>query len=311
MSIAALAWARKQVTGSPTRKSVLRALADYANDRGEAWPALATLVRDTELSERAIRGALRELEAANVITRRDRHSPGEATRSALYFMDIDGGRQELPGRRQDVPPRGQELPPRGQDVPGEGAGAAALGGQELPPLTERPLERSGERSEKRAKPRAARAERALPAGWPDDFRERFWQAYPHKVGKAAALKVLDRIAKKGDATLDQILAGVDRYVRAKDPEHAFCNPATFLNQERWNDQPAPPRATRRTHRNGFLAAYFDGEDDDNARHDVTDEFAAPDLSRARLSAPTPLERPGARRDGSQASTDFAKRSADE
>ena len=64
---------------------------------------------------------------------------------------------------------------------------------------------------------------------------RFWAAWPHKVGKPAALRAFGKHA----GAIDEILAGVDRSVRDKPPDRPWLNPSTFLNQERWNDQPAP------------------------------------------------------------------------
>ena len=51
-----------------TGKLVLLALADYANDAGECWPAVVSLAEKCSLSERATRNALRRLEAAGWIT---------------------------------------------------------------------------------------------------------------------------------------------------------------------------------------------------------------------------------------------------
>lgn len=46
-----------------TLRFVLIALADNANDDGECWPSVATIGRKTGLCERAVRTALRQLEA--------------------------------------------------------------------------------------------------------------------------------------------------------------------------------------------------------------------------------------------------------
>lgn len=75
-------------------------------------------------------------------------------------------------------------------------------------------------------------------GWPADNRDLFWQAYPNKVGKPKALAKLDACRKRSVAFAD-IMAGLDRYIRTKPPDRAWLNPETFLNQERWTDQPAP------------------------------------------------------------------------
>ncbi len=71
----------------------------------------------------------------------------------------------------------------------------------------------------------------------DEFREVFWPKYPHKVGKAAALPAFRKARKK--ASLVEIMDGLERYIAAKPPDRSWCNPATFLNQERWADEPSP------------------------------------------------------------------------
>lgn len=64
--------------------------------------------------------------------------------------------------------------------------------------------------------------------------EKFWEVWPNKVGKPAAEKAFAKHALK----IDAILAGVQRYIRSKPADRPWLNPATFLNQERWNDAPA-------------------------------------------------------------------------
>lgn len=62
--------------GSPTDKLVLLALADYANDRGRCWPSVPALMQRTELSDRAVRTAIKRLSAAGhvEVIHRQRHS---------------------------------------------------------------------------------------------------------------------------------------------------------------------------------------------------------------------------------------------
>jgi hypothetical protein len=70
-----------------------------------------------------------------------------------------------------------------------------------------------------------------------DFEfEDFWNLWPNKVGKPAALKAFVSARKRAD--LDAIVAGVFAYIRDKPPDRPWLNPATFLNQNRWEDQPA-------------------------------------------------------------------------
>ncbi len=75
--------------------------------------------------------------------------------------------------------------------------------------------------------------------WPSDFREQFWETYPHKVGKANALRILERIRKRAVlVSWDVLMDGLQNYIRTKPPDRPWCNPATWLNQDRWTDQPA-------------------------------------------------------------------------
>lgn len=68
---------------------------------------------------------------------------------------------------------------------------------------------------------------------------RFWQVYPHKVGKQDAEKAFNSVMKRGAVTLDRMLAALDRYMRTKPPDRPWCNPATWLRQGRWDDEPGP------------------------------------------------------------------------
>jgi len=68
--------------------------------------------------------------------------------------------------------------------------------------------------------------------------DEFWQRYPHKMGKGAAHRSFVRIAKSKKVHFSEIMAGLDRYIRDKPQDLNWCYPATWLNQERWCDQPA-------------------------------------------------------------------------
>jgi len=71
--------------------------------------------------------------------------------------------------------------------------------------------------------------------------EAFWSIWPNKVGKPAALKALRSAVDR--ATISEICEGVENYIRAKPPDRPWLNPATFLNQNRWEDRPAAVGAT--------------------------------------------------------------------
>lgn len=72
-----------------------------------------------------------------------------------------------------------------------------------------------------------------------DGFDRFWDAYPRKVGKLAALAVWKKL--KPDADLQaQILESVEEHCRCKAWRDGFiCHPVTFLRQGRYLDELGP------------------------------------------------------------------------
>ena len=81
----------------------------------------------------------------------------------------------------------------------------------------------------------------------------FWGRWPNKVGKNAALKAPRSALKR--ACHAEIMAGVENYIRDKPPDRHWLNPATFLNQDRWSDQPAQViHGTFKTNSGGSLTA---------------------------------------------------------
>jgi hypothetical protein len=67
--------------------------------------------------------------------------------------------------------------------------------------------------------------------------DEFWTIYPHKVGKGAARQSFTKVQKSKSVSFADLMAGLRRYLAKTDDRH-WCNPTTWLNQERWTDQPA-------------------------------------------------------------------------
>jgi uncharacterized protein YdaU (DUF1376 family) len=88
-----------------------------------------------------------------------------------------------------------------------------------------------------AKKEATRASPRAPLADITPEFTRFWTNYPHKVGKLAAAKAFATVHRRG-ITLDTILDGLARYIASKPSDRPWLNPATFLNGQRWEDQPA-------------------------------------------------------------------------
>ena len=80
----------------------------------------------------------------------------------------------------------------------------------------------------------------------DDHDENFaafWAAYPRKVAKGSARKAWSRAVLAADPSV--IVAGAVRYASDPNREEAFtAHPSTWLNGERWLDDPVPNRDSR-------------------------------------------------------------------
>lgn len=71
-----------------------------------------------------------------------------------------------------------------------------------------------------------------------DFEfEAFWAKYPNKVGKKAAQKAF--LSAKDRPQIDDLLDAIDRAMKSQKWKDGFIpNPTTWLNQGRWDDEPA-------------------------------------------------------------------------
>jgi hypothetical protein len=71
----------------------------------------------------------------------------------------------------------------------------------------------------------------------------FWQAYPNKTGKGAAQESWDK--KKPE--LNDVLVALEWQKRSQKWIDGFVpNPATYLNQKRWDDEKTQPGKVKRT-----------------------------------------------------------------
>ena len=79
--------------------------------------------------------------------------------------------------------------------------------------------------------------------------ERFWEAYPKKVGKVAARKAWEKIyggpMRSSAPAVDAVVEALERQTRSeqwtKEGGRYIPNPATWLNQGRWEDELEPAR----------------------------------------------------------------------
>jgi hypothetical protein len=71
----------------------------------------------------------------------------------------------------------------------------------------------------------------------EDQFESFWTTYPRRIGKGAARKSFEKALKL--ESFDGIMSGLRRqlaYYSSKEQQF-IPHPTTWLNQERWSDEP--------------------------------------------------------------------------
>ena len=71
--------------------------------------------------------------------------------------------------------------------------------------------------------------------------DQFWQEYPRKVGKAAAFQSWQKVIKRQGMVPDLVIHAIRDQVSKKhftngSGEQFIPNPATWLNQGRWDDE---------------------------------------------------------------------------
>ncbi len=69
--------------------------------------------------------------------------------------------------------------------------------------------------------------------------ETFWRTYPRRIGKGAARKSFEKALRL--ESFDGIMSGLQRqlsYYSSKEQQF-IPHPTTWLNQERWSDEPQP------------------------------------------------------------------------
>lgn len=109
-----------------------------------------------------------------------------------------------------------------------------------------------------------------------EFETEFWPMYPHKVGKPTAQKAYANARTRAEK--QPILDGLERYKANKPQDRNWCNPSTFLNQDRWGDEP-DDQAHKRPEKNWRKAEF------DAAKEATRKDFQQ--WNRPTMNQPTP------------------------
>jgi Helix-turn-helix domain len=198
-------------TDLPTsEKMVLLVIADHASDEGDnAWPSQKTIADRASLSIRTVQRVVHALIAGGYL-----HMEKGAGGSANCREDRRPHRYTIHlGKIRADKVSGRAV--RGDIDDSNGATSTTNTGRHLRPMNH-PLEPSLESS--------------------NSFDE-FWKIYPRKTAKGAAKKAWAKIKNA-----EPVIEGAKRYAADPNRDPVFTpHPATWLNGERWLDEPLPPR----------------------------------------------------------------------
>ena len=105
----------------------------------------------------------------------------------------------------------------------------------------------------------------------NDRFDSFWAAYPRRAGKGAARKAWE--VAIGKASWQEILLAASTFAADPNRDPEFTpHPATWLNQERWNDDPLPAKSRKATGGDARISNYqtlyevFGREELENEQH---------------------------------------------
>jgi hypothetical protein len=112
-------WAAQQPVTRPLDRAVLLAIADYHSPKRGCWPTIRKLCEATGYCERAVRYALRRLEASALIATEKRITKRGDQTSNVYRILRDFRNDRAPGKIADdsAPPPGTTCPTKFNQKP--------------------------------------------------------------------------------------------------------------------------------------------------------------------------------------------------
>lgn len=247
-------WVMRHGPTDRAMRAVLLTIADAANADGEhAHPGIEAMQRGSLYSRRSVFDALDRLVADGWI---DVEEEGGGRGKATVY-------RVLMRRRETVQSSHSSEPVNGAETVQPDARNGAVCDIDTSSPTDTP---NGVNDNARAVARST-SNADVDVSWFD----KFWSVYPRRVGKGAARKAWDKVARHcerhADApSLRDICNAAWRYANDPNlPELQFVpHPATWLNQERWEDGPLPARTdgrgpTRLERTLANAAAFLEGE----------------------------------------------------
>lgn len=225
MSIHWITWVWDESPLRETKLLVHLALADIAHHDGRFFASQKQIAEMARCSVKYVSMVVRDMEEQGLIVVLEKgNGRGKATVYQLLGRQSKRANNDPPFTDQERgnygPERGNYAAERGNSTPNHSS--------YTPVLTTRP---------KRTGSAVAKPTVTEPA-----FDE-FWKVYPRKVAKGHAVRAWAQAVKKAPPTV--IITGAVRYRDDPNREDKFtAHPATWLNGERWNDDPLPESGTR-------------------------------------------------------------------
>ena len=198
MSIEAVALVLNQSKATGRAKLVLIGIANHLGDQG-AWPAISTLARYANASERSVKRDIQELVELGELRVEVQNAPTRTQyKTNLYWLTIGSGVTDSASGVTDWVSRG--------DSSGK-SGVTPVGTQNIILTIKEPSMKQAE----------------------IDF-DNFWNLYPKKVAKSEALRAWNKATKK--KTAEELLKLTKAYAEGKLPEDKYIPyPASWLNKE--------------------------------------------------------------------------------
>ena len=179
---------------------------------GVAWPSVNSMARTCRLSPKTVRSALKSLTAQHLLTREEK--AGSPTRYRIT-------------RPSEWRPNSDPC----QNIPGSKVNRGDTQIYQPPPTQNRP----GEGNPVQGNPSEGNPHTLTVPNSPNGSAEEIYQAYPKKAARPAALRAIEKALKRYPAEF--LLERVRRYALVvKGAETRYIpHPATWFNQERFND----------------------------------------------------------------------------
>jgi DNA-binding transcriptional ArsR family regulator len=207
-------------------------LRSFGDENRASWPGRSLLARRLGVSPSTISRAINDLEVAGAICYKNRPGEGKQMQSNMYHIHWSRNDEcdwfTTDGPR---PPMTDPSPPVAPPSPYVDYPPPPVAGELIP---KEPI--PSETDIKRTRVRK-------PVDDHDPLFEEFWLTYPRRSAKGAARRAWSRASTV--ANPQAIIAGAARYAGDPNRDDTYtAHPATWLNAERWDDDPLPVRDNR-------------------------------------------------------------------